>query len=228
MKKLSYYAASFAVCCMMSAAFTSCVDETEEPDYVKQVREAEMKAEIAKNEKDAKENGKASEAAFTDAYLNATMSTAAKDAYSDYNSAKAAYDFANRQLEQATANFELFYKSIENKKVQIDALQTTIDGYVASSATVAEKAAHDTDVSKLAAYNNGNEGPFDFYTKDSYTGESFGVKLPYALTSDPGEWEKTCGNYLYCKKALADITVIYTEKKDIYDAAIEAQKNANN
>ena len=68
MKKLSYYAASFAVCCMMSAAFTSCVDETEEPDYVKQVREAEMKAEIAKNLKNAKSDGKVSEAAFSDAY----------------------------------------------------------------------------------------------------------------------------------------------------------------
>ena len=99
---------------------------------------------------------------------------------------------------------------------------------MASSATVAEKAAHDTDVSKLAAYNNGNEGPFDFYSVASYTGESFGVTLPYALTTDPGEWEKACGNYLYCQKALADITVIYTEKKGIYDAAIEAQKNANN
>lgn len=228
MKKLSYYAASFAVCCMMSAAFTSCVDETEEPDYVKQVREAEMKAEIAKNLKNAKSDGKVSEAAFSDAYLDATLSVSAKNAYDEYKDAKAAYDFANRQLEQATANFELFYKSIEDKKVKIDELETTIDGYVASSATVAQKAAHDTDVSKLAAYNNGTEGPFDFFAEEYYGGTSFGVKLPYALAKDLASWEKTCGNYLYCKKAVADITVIYTEKKGIYDAAIEAQKNANN
>lgn len=42
MKKISYYVAAFALCCGVSQTLTSCIEETEEPDDVKAMRQAEI------------------------------------------------------------------------------------------------------------------------------------------------------------------------------------------
>ncbi len=42
MKKLSYYVAAFALCCGVSQTLTSCIEETEEPEEVKAMRQAEI------------------------------------------------------------------------------------------------------------------------------------------------------------------------------------------
>jgi hypothetical protein len=42
MKKISYYVAAFALCCGVSQTLTSCIEETEEPDDVKALRQAEI------------------------------------------------------------------------------------------------------------------------------------------------------------------------------------------
>ena len=42
MKKLSYYVAAFALCCGVSQTLTSCIEETEEPQEVKEMRQAEI------------------------------------------------------------------------------------------------------------------------------------------------------------------------------------------
>lgn len=60
MKKISYYVAAFALCCGVSQTLTSCIEETEEPDDVKALRQAE----IAKINADA-EKVKADAAAQT-------------------------------------------------------------------------------------------------------------------------------------------------------------------
>lgn len=60
MKKISYYVAAFALCCGVSQTLTSCIEETEEPDDVKAMRQAE----IAKINADA-EKVKADAAAQT-------------------------------------------------------------------------------------------------------------------------------------------------------------------
>lgn len=48
MKKISYYVAAFALCCGVSQTLTSCIEETEEPDDVKAMRQAKI-AEINAN-----------------------------------------------------------------------------------------------------------------------------------------------------------------------------------
>ncbi len=42
MKKLSYYVAAFVLCCGVSQTLTSCIEETEEPEEVKAMRQAEI------------------------------------------------------------------------------------------------------------------------------------------------------------------------------------------
>jgi len=118
MKKFSFYAASFAVCCMMSAAFTSCVDETEEPDYVKQVRDEKVKKELAENAAAAKAAGKESEAAFTTAALNGTLSDNSNAFYTEYQDAKTAYENAVRTRE----SLEKLLETPDMKEEYADAL----------------------------------------------------------------------------------------------------------
>lgn len=124
MKKLSYYVAAFVLCCGVSQTLTSCVDETEEPDYVKQVREAEMKAEIAKDNKDAKQAGKESEAAFTTSSLN---NTTPGDGYSDYVAAKTA-------LEKAEKKFKIAETSISNDFAALQDKATKLAGFASEIA----------------------------------------------------------------------------------------------
>lgn len=59
MKKISYYVAAFALCCGVSQTLTSCIEETEEPDDVKALRQAEIakiNADAQKTLADAKES----------------------------------------------------------------------------------------------------------------------------------------------------------------------------
>ena len=66
MKKISYYVAAFALCCGVSQTLTSCIEETEEPDDVKALRQAEiarvnaqaesLKADAAKTNAEALES----------------------------------------------------------------------------------------------------------------------------------------------------------------------------
>ncbi len=116
MKKLSYYVAAFVLCCGVSQTLTSCVDETEEPDYVKQVREAEMKAEIAENNKDAKQAGKESEAAFTTSSLNKTTPGSG---YSDYVSAKEALEAAEKKFKIAETSLVNDFAAIQDKATKL-------------------------------------------------------------------------------------------------------------
>ena len=102
MKKISYYVAAFALCCGVSQTLTSCVDETAEPEYVKEIRESEMAKELAENGKDAKTAGKESEAAFTEAFLNGTLSSSTS-AYSEYTTAKDNFEDAEKAFKAAEA-----------------------------------------------------------------------------------------------------------------------------
>ena len=235
MKKLTYYVAAFALCCGVSQTLTSCVDETEEPDYVKAVREAEMKAEIAENEKNAKIDGKAAAAAFTTASLNGLS---ASEIFAAYEKAKTYSDFAGRQLEQAVANKTNFYACVQNRKEQQGVWEDALKAAKKATAALADdatatdraktEAAEKYAESMKAAYDS-DEGIFPF-SADNYYKNDLGLSLPYAYVSEPStpSWASVQGNYLYCKQAKADADALLTEIKAIYDEAITAQKNANN
>lgn len=217
MKKLSYYAASFAVCCMMSAAFTSCVDETEEPDYVKQVRESEMKAEIAKNN--------------AAALLNKDS-----DVYDEYIASKTAWEFAVSQVDKAKLNLTVvFTESIEDRikqrGIQNDAIKSANDDIdnQASDASETVKAANQAKLEKatldLAAYEtdpfSASEPVFPLVFDDTEVfkfEDNVFIIVPKALKDDPSSWKRACGNYFACVKAEKEAKAIYDEKKAIYDA----------
>ncbi|MBO7143002.1 MAG: hypothetical protein J6V76_07830 [Bacteroidales bacterium] len=235
MKKLTYYVAAFALCCGVSQTLTSCVDETEEPDYVKAVREAEMKAEIAENEKNAKIDGKEAAAAFTTASLDGLT---AKEIYEAYEEVKTCRDFADRQLAQAIANKTNFYACVQNRKEQQGILEDQLKSAKKATATLADDVDATTRAkteayekyteSKKAAYDS-DEGFFPF-SADGYFDNELGLTLPYAYTSEPisADWATIQGNYLYCKQAKADADALFAEIEEIYKEAITAQKTANN
>ena len=230
MKKLSYYAASFAVCCMMSAAFTSCVDETEEPDYVKQVREAEMKAEIAAKQKQAKDSAKASEAAFTTASLNGLE---AGDVYEAYEICKAVAENANEILAKATSNLDLFYESVENQKVQIQNLKDDLKNAQESQISLSSTATDLEKVKAQAAVDKADQELKDYENNKFPTVKlsevySDPVSLFGAYESDPKDWKSLYGNYLFCKEQAEKWQAKFTEIENIYNEFISAEMNANN
>ncbi len=228
MKKLTYYVAAFALCCGVSQTLTSCVDETEEPDYVKAVREAEMKAEIAKNEKNAKEDGKQSEAAFTQALLDNTISNT--DAYKNYVAAKNAWEYANGELATATSNLELFFSSINDKAVQLVTLEQDIEAK--KDAKKALSSPSDIELAQADANIVEAESRYNAYKANIFVLDyniSSLDKVPVrAYTADPGSWEKTYGNYLACVKVENDAKAKLDDLKKIYDDAITAMQKANN
>lgn len=229
MKKLSYYVAAFVLCCGVSQTLTSCVDETEEPDYVKQVREAEMKAEIAKNNKDAKQAGKESEAAFTEAFLNGTLSTNTT-AYSELKTALADLETAESKFKAVEALtkdlswIETKAKKVADLKADLPVKQkavkdakTALSDYTGDDAV--EKATYQKAVDVAEAELKYTTDLLDQYTTDAFTA----AQHDYYST-----WKDLYEDYLYAKENLAKKQAKYDEKKAIYDKAIEGMQQANN
>lgn len=229
MKKLSYYVAAFVLCCGVSQTLTSCVDETEEPDYVKQVREAEMKAEIAKKNKDAKQDGKESEAAFTEAFLNGTLSNNTS-AYEELNTALSQLETAESKFKavEALTKDPSWIKTkaneVANLKAELPGKQkavkdakTALSDYTGDDAV--EKATYQKAVDVAEAELKYTTDLLDQYTTDAFTA----AQHDYYST-----WKDLYEGYLYAKENLAKKQAKYDEKKAIYDEAIEAQKQANN
>ncbi|MDD6004013.1 MAG: hypothetical protein PUC50_17690 [Bacteroidales bacterium] len=229
MKKLSYYVAAFVLCCGVSQTLTSCVDETEEPDYVKQVREAEMKAEIAKNNKDAKQAGKESEAAFTEAFLNGTLSNNTS-AYKELETALSQLETAESEFKavEALTKDPSWIKTkaneVANLKAELPGKQkavkdakTALSDYTGDDAVV--KATYQKAVDVAEAELKYTTDLLDQYTTDAFTA----AQHDYYST-----WKDLYEDYLYAKENLAKKQAKYDEKKAIYDKAIEGMQQANN
>jgi len=227
-RNFSYYVAALMLAAGMSTSFVSCVDETEEPDYVKQVREAEMKAEIANKEKEAKEAGKESEAAFTDAFLNQTLKKT--PAYEELLTALSELETAESDFKavEALTKDPSWIKTkaneVANLKAELPGKQkavkdakTALSDYTGDDAVVKATNQKAVDVAEA-------ELKYTTDLLDQYTTDAFTAAQHYSYST----WKDLYEGYLYAKENLAKKQAKYDEKKAIYDKAIEGMQKANN
>ncbi|MBQ9214384.1 MAG: hypothetical protein IJ150_10660 [Bacteroidales bacterium] len=227
-RNFSYYVAALMLAAGMSTSFVSCVDETEEPDYVKQVREAEMKAEIAEKEKEAKEAGKESEAAFTDAFLNQTLQNT--PAYSELLTAKVELEQAETTLKQFETQINT-PENLEKKAKEIADFEPQLVTAKDNLKTAKENKSqyNGDDASMIATYNKNIAYAEAALAKIEaekamYENNSFLPVYCYDCSTYKDYYE----TYLYLKDVYDKKKANYDEKKAIYDKAIEGMQKANN
>lgn len=227
MKKISYYVAAFALCCGVSQTLTSCVDETAEPEYVKEIRESEMAKELAENGRDAKKAGKESEAAFTEAFLNGTLSSTT--AYTEYNLAKKDFEDAEKAFKAAEALLT-DPEWVATKAKKIASLEYDVVAKQEAKNTKQDNLDNNTSTNKLTIANLKKElAEAEAELQEAkdllkqYQNDAFNpVKHTSFVT-----WQDVYENYLYTQEDLAKKQETYTAKKEIYDKAIEAMQKAN-
>ena len=147
MKKISYYVAAFALCCGVSQTLTSCIEETEEPDDVKALRQAEIakvNADAQKTLAEAKESEATAAKTNADAaYRNAETAIKEVD--------KAVKEGASaEEIQEAIAKYKSSIKTYTNNDVS--AAKTAAKAFLPDQLNTDAAAAYTNYVAAKNAY----------------------------------------------------------------------------